>query len=150
MLQPFQFPKYIEARDKFLSNGDKSVFSFMTEIVMTAKMQPKNYYGNLTPITVSEICKTFTADREMLFEKYGVKHIYIFGSCAKGLQRLDSDIDLLVNFSLDLTQEEKKQNAKAMFDYYTNLFRRFVDINEAGEYLSDELIKETTKHKKIF
>lgn len=150
MLQPFQFSKYIEARDKFISNGDKSVFGFMADIVMTSKIQPKQYYGNLTPITVSEICKAFTADREMLFEKYGVKHIYIFGSCAKGLQRIDSDIDLLVNFSLDLTQEEKEQNSKAMFNYYTNLFRRFVDIHEIGEYMSDELIQETTKHKKIF
>lgn len=86
----------------------------------------------------------------MLFEKYGVKHMYVFGSCAKGEQRIDSDIDLLVNFSLDLTLEQREENAKSMFDYYTNLFRRFVDINEVGEYIPDRLIKETIKHKKIF
>ena len=150
MIQPSQLAKYMQHRDKFINGADNSVFVFMAEVVKTAKVQDKSYYKNLVPITVPEIYKIFTADRQMLFEKYGVKHMYIFGSCAKGLHRIDSDIDLLVNFSHDLTQEEKERNSKAMFDYYTNLFRRFVDINEVGDYLSDEIIKSTTKHKKIF
>lgn len=150
MLFPFQFPKYVDCRKKYF-NGDKApIFCFMTNVLLTAKMQHKSYYKNLSPITVSDIFNTFTADKEMLFEKYGVKHIYIFGSFAKGRQRIDSDIDLLVNFSLDLTTKEKEQNSKALFDYYTNRFHRFVDINEVGEYMSDEIIKETSKHKKIF
>lgn len=150
MLQPFHYPQYIEARDAYFTKGDNSIFAYLANTVLTSKTQDKSYYKNLTPITVTEICKTFRADEEMLFEKYGVKHMYVFGSCAKGEQRIDSDIDLLVNFSLDMTLEEREKSAKSMFDYYTNLFRRFVDINEVGEYIPDRLIKETIKHKKIF
>lgn len=150
MFVPFQFPEYVDCRDKYFEGEQAPIFGFMTNVLLKAKMQDKSYYKNLIPITVSDIFKTLTADREMLFEKYGVKHIYLFGSLAKGQQRIDSDIDLLVNFSLDLTFEEKEQNAKAMFDYYTNVFHRFVDINAVGEYLSDELLKETSRHKKIF
>ena len=57
MLQPFHYPQYIEARDAYFTKGDNSIFAYLANTVLTSKTQDKSYYKNLTPITVSEICK---------------------------------------------------------------------------------------------
>lgn len=76
--------------------------------------------------------------------------VSIFGSFAKGKQRIDSDIDLLVGFSDDLTYDEKSAIAVKLAEHYFNVFKRFVDINEIGKYVVDKILKETQNYKKIF
>ena len=66
------------------------------------------------------------------------------------IYRLDSDIDLLASFSLDLTSNEINKLVREFEKHYFNKFNRFVDISEISEYLNDEFIKKTHYVKKIF
>jgi len=45
-----------------------------------------------------EVIKFIKENKERLKKEYGVKEIYLFGSVARGEEREDSDIDLLVEF----------------------------------------------------
>ncbi len=142
---------YFEARDKCLAtNTILPLYDFAEKLLLGVKTQDKSYYKNLQPLTLAEIHNRLLSDKSMLWERFKVKHIDIFGSFSKGKQRIDSDVDLLVTFSLDLTNDEKTQNIQKMAEHYFYVFGRFVDINEVGEYLSNELVKETSTHKRVF
>ena len=70
----------------------------------------------------------FTNDKEKLIEKYHIKNIYLFGSFAKEIERLDSDIDLLVRFNEGNSYERKKEIMEYLNSNYTNVFKRFIDF----------------------
>ena len=126
------------------------MYKFAINLVVNAPLQDKSYYKNLLPISVRDIYNTVLADKEILLGKYGVLHIGIFGSFAKGNQRIDSDIDLLVVFSDELILNEKLVIVEKLAEHYFKKFNRFVDINEVGKYVIDEMLKETHNYKKIF
>ncbi|AJC71018.1 hypothetical protein X802_01550 [Thermococcus guaymasensis DSM 11113] len=48
--------------------------------------------------TLEDVQKILRAHRKELREKYCVKHIGIFGSYSRNEQRMDSDVDILVEF----------------------------------------------------
>ena len=90
------------------------------------------------------------SDDKVLLTQFGVKHLYIFGSFAQGTERLDSDIDLLAEFSLDITKENKQKNKDTLKQLYFEKFKRFVDLIEVGPYLSENLLKEINNCTKVF
>ncbi len=47
----------------------------------------------------SDVYKKLQAEREQFSARYGVKHLTLFGSHARGDAGVDSDVDLLVEFS---------------------------------------------------
>ncbi len=49
-------------------------------------------------LTKDEIMKTLKKELPYLRDIFGVKRIGLFGSSAKGIQREDSDVDLVVEF----------------------------------------------------
>jgi len=51
--------------------------------------------------TLEEIKEVLANHKEELREKYGVKEIGIFGSCIRGEEKRESDIDILVEFEED-------------------------------------------------
>ena len=51
-------------------------------------------HGLLTPERIREICAP-------LFEQYGVRYAYLFGSYAKGKATVQSDVDLLISMPLN-------------------------------------------------
>lgn len=51
-------------------------------------------------MTCGEILETLRADKPAL-DKYGVTKIAVFGSMARGDARVDSDVDILVDFRED-------------------------------------------------
>src|SRR4030043_219276 len=70
-------------------------------------------------------------ENQNILEKYKVKRIGLFGSYAKGNQKRESDIDLLVEFDMTAFDE----NFRGLFDifmdlssYLENLFGKKVDI----------------------
>ena len=81
---------------------------------------------------------------------YGIRHAYIYGSFAKGNERIDSDIDIIFVFSCDLTYQEKLSIINILSEHYFKTFNRYVDIHESGTYVNDSLIKEISKYTKIF
>ena len=73
--------------------------------------------------TLNASIETIRNSYQYLSNEYGVKRVGIFGSIAKGSDRTDSDLDLVIEFSkpiglkfIDLTE------------YLETLFNRRVDI----------------------
>lgn len=74
-------------------------------------------------LTTEKVIKILRKELPYLGSNYGVKRIALFGSFAKGVQREDSDIDILVEF-------EKPIGFKFMdfVEYIEKLIGRKVDI----------------------
>lgn len=143
------FEKYLKLRDRYYLDGDKSIFSFIYEIIINNKYQDKSYYENLKVLTVEDVINTLREDKDFLQSK-GIKSMFLFGSFAKGVSRIDSDIDLLFTFNQDKTSIEKENTINFLKEYYFNKFKRFIDFSEISDYLSDEFIKEINVIKTIF
>ena len=142
--------KYIIKYEDLLKNNKKEeMYSFIYKLIIEAKYMDKTYYQNLTPLTYDEIYKTIKGQEAYLKEEYKVEGVVLYGSFVKGINRYDSDIDLLVKVSGNMTYEMKKKKLENMKEYLTNLFNRFVDIVELGSIMSDSLLIELTQYKKI-
>ena len=63
--------------------------------------------------------------KNYLVEKFGVIEIAIFGSCARGEQREDSDVDLIVDFKEGWKTFDNYMNLKF---YLEELFGKKVDL----------------------
>ncbi len=75
-------------------------------------------------MNLKDIKKTLNAEKPFLREKFKVAEIGIFGSFVRNEQRVDSDVDILVDFDgkidlFDLLELE---------EYLVNLFGRKVDL----------------------
>lgn len=140
-------PKYEELRDK--ENIDE-LYEYMYEIIKNNLFQDKSYYKNLKPLTFKQIKRKILDDKDMLKDKYTVKSIYVFGSFCKGLERIDSDIDVAMSLSLDLTEEEKEQILKELKEYFYKSFKRFVDIHEVMDIIHQDFIKKAVNIIKIY
>lgn len=105
---------YLEKKKEYEKGNKISLYQFFFELIDKAKIQDKSYYQNLKELTLQDIYKTLKEDEEFIKKNYSIKHLSVFGSFAKQINRIDSDIDLLVSFSLDLTSNEKKRNSSAI------------------------------------
>ena len=99
--------------------------------------------------TMIDLRNVLKKDKEFLQSK-GIKSLFLFGSFAKGVSRIDSDIDLLFTFNQDKTREELENTITFLKEYYFNKFKRYIDFSEISDYLSDEFIKEINVIKTIF
>lgn len=141
---------YLEKKKEYEKGNKISLYQFFFELIDKAKVQDKSYYQNLKELTLQDIYKTLKEDEEFIKKNYSIKHLSVFGSFAKQINRIDSDIDLLASFSLDLTSNEKKEIVVQFKNLYFNKFSRFIDVSEISEYLDDEFIKRIPYVKKIF
>lgn len=142
--------EYEECRSKYLEGNKTPLYNFLCEQIAQGKYQGKEFYGNLNPLSTQEICSRFLKDKEMLNERFCVKGLALYGSFSKELQRIDSDIDLFVVFSDDISYLKKIELSESLSNYYFTVFNRYVDITEISEYVGDWLIGETPTYKKIF
>ena len=127
----------------------EELLKFFLELIKNYDFISKNYLKKLKPISLKEIIDVFLEDKEMLMNKYSVKTLLIHGSFAKGRERIDSDIDVVVRLNMDLLYEQRINVIKELKEYYTNKFKRFVDIQEANMYLDDAFLKEDNEIKII-
>ena len=127
----------------------EELLKFFLELIKNYDFISKNYLKKLKPISLKEIIDVFLEDKEMLMNKYSVKTLLIHGSFAKGCERIDSDIDVVVRLNMDLLYEQRINVIKELKEYYTNKFKRFVDIQEANMYLDDAFLKEDNEIKII-
>ncbi len=138
-----------ELSELYSLNVSNNLVSYISKFILESKKQDRSYYQNLKKLTFKEIYNTLLDDK-VLLTQFGVKHLYIFGSFAQGAERLDSDIDLLAEFSLDITKENKQKNKDTLKQLYFEKFKRFVDLIEVGPYLSENLLKEINNCTKVF
>lgn len=141
--------KYVGCREKYFAGSKEEMYEFIWNILKNSKFQAKSYYKNLKKLTILDIYKTILNDKELLQEKYKVSSIYLFGSFAKGEDRFDSDVDLAVIFSPELLSETKLVYLNAISERYYKLFHRYIDVHEISNYISDNVIREFSKIKRI-
>jgi predicted nucleotidyltransferase len=142
-----ELQKYEEIKDK---EDYESLYEFMKEVIINNKFQDKLYYRNLKPLTLRQIKRKILKDKDVLKDKYKVKSIYIFGSFCKMIERIDSDIDMAIRLSLDLTEIEKEQILKELKEYFYKVFKRFVDIHELMDVVHEDFIEEAVNIIKIY
>lgn len=145
-----ELKEYKKCLEDYLLNSKTNLYNFFLQLFSTHKFLDCDYYKNLKEISLKDIYNVFNKDKELIKSKYQIKHLSVFGSFSKGTNRIDSDIDLLVSYSLDMTDAEKEEASKEFKNYYFEIFNRFIDLNEISETLNYDFIKETTNVRKIF
>lgn len=91
--------------------------------------------------TIDEIKNILQNNKKFFEEKYFVDNFLLFGSYAKNLQTVDSDIDLLVNFKkpVDIFDFIDLQ------EYISNLFNKKIDLgtpNSLKNFIKDKILQE--------
>ncbi len=143
--------KYIELIEEYkISKDMQKLYLFILGLFNKQAFQDKKYYINNVNVDVKDVFSELYLNRENIKNKYGIKNIYLYGSFSKNKNRMDSDIDLIVAFNLDLLVEEKEK-LKSQFNYYIySKFNRYPDIHELSNYLTNEALINNRKIKKIF
>ena len=135
--------------NRFTENGEK-IFAYLSILIINNPGQNKSYYQNLKPITLTKLKNQLLKNKTILKNKFSITNLYIFGSFAKEIDRIDSDLDLLIRFKSNLSKEEKLHIINELSNIYFLKFHRFIDFKEIGKYLLDNHIKELHKIIKIF
>ena len=78
-----------------------------------------------------EIINTLRADLPVLKTRFGVQSIGLFGSYARGKNKVDSDIDFLVEVAAPLSE-----NFFGLWDFLEKRFQRKIDLVRKGNHLS--------------
>ena len=115
------------------NNCIEQIDEFIIELIKDSKYQDKDYYKNLIPLDFNTLLSYLINNKNLLINEYKMKSLYIFGSYYLKTNRFDSDIDLYVIFSLDVSFIEKEKLVKEVKDVLFNYFRRFIDIEEIFE-----------------
>lgn len=141
---------YVSCRQSYLEGEKLPLYQLLLEQIAESKYQDKSFYKNLKPLSTKEIFERILQDKSLLQQVYGVRSLSIFGSFSKDMQRIDSDIDLIVQFSQDISFEKKMENTEILAKHYFVIFNRFIDFTEVSEFVGDWIIKEISDYKKIF
>lgn len=144
------YKDYISARNEYLVGNKQQLKSIIIKIIQKTKFQTIEFEESLRIISTDEIIAEIKKDEEMLQKKYKIKKLFLFGSFAKGLSRIDSDIDLMALFSKEASYEEKIQHIKEINMYYENKFHRYIDVSEISTYLTDDFLKEHVRIIEIY
>lgn len=132
--------KYEKYRNEYLLGSKENLYLFIFNTIKDAKFQDKEYYKKLKYLSLKDIKHQFLKDKEKIQKEYKITKLMMFGSFVKGNQRIDSDLDLLVMFDDDITMNEKRNNIESFTDHYKQIFNRFVDVQEIGNLLTDEML----------
>ncbi len=143
------FPMYEKAREEFINGKKGEMLEFTIQLIKNNPYMDYDYYKNLIPVSLSDIIHFVEEKKEELKTKYFIKGLWIHGSIAKRIERMDSDIDLFIEMSLDLLEEEKQGLIKELKEEFFERFKRMVDIHEIVEYLEDDIIKEASTTKRL-
>lgn len=143
------FLKYEEARIEFLKGNKASMLKFCIELLKNNAYMKKSYYKNLKPVSLSDILHFVEMRKEELKKRYQVKGLWIHGSMAKGIERIDSDLDFFIQMPLDLLDAEKQALIQELKQLFFDEFKRMIDVQEIVEYLDDDIIKELRTTKKL-
>lgn len=122
------------------SSNQNNLYFLFKECLEHSKFQDKTYYQSLFKLTQYDVVNKLKELKNTLIDVYFVNELYIFGSFAKGLERIDSDLDLLVKYSLDINVHEKNNISKELKNLLMDSFKRFVDLKEITVEINDEFI----------
>lgn len=126
------------------SNFDKLNKELELEFQKTLTPDEK-YFDNLIDINPEEIINYMESHKEEIKERFLINHLYLYGSFIKNTYRIDSDIDIAGEFTINLPYVEKNKLVVNFKNYILENFKRYGDFMEFNE----ELLKGE-EYKKIF
>ena len=127
---------------KEYSNGNKeNLENYIISKEVESKELSEDYYMNLKEVKLEEIVEFIKINKEEFIKKYRIDSLAIFGSFAKGKERLDSDIDIMIRFEDFVPLLKRNQYVKEIEDKLFNKFNRFSDIHVENEIMSEQEIK---------
>lgn len=143
-----QFVDFEKAKSEYLKGNKVYIYETILKFIINEKKQPKSHYESLKALTFKDIINGIKEEKEILNKVYEVKGISLYGSFLHDKERLDSDIDLLVEFNDDISYTTKVRKKEELEDYLYHKFDRFIDILELKNNISDRLI-EIIKNGKV-
>ena len=144
-----EFKDYEHVREEYFKGNKTPILEFTLALLKKNPYMEKSYYKNLIPVSLTDIIEFVEERKEEFKNKYHIKGLWIHGSIAKRIERMDSDIDFFVEMSLDLFHEEKLCLINELKQVFFDKFKRMVDIHEIVEYLDDDIIKEARTTKRV-
>lgn len=90
---------------------------------------------------LKEVEEVFKRNLQYLKEKYDIKLIYIFGSCAKGTNKKNSDLDIAVLLGGDYAPFKKLELIGDLIEIFKRDDVDLVVLNEANPVLRHQVIK---------
>ncbi|MDE6656780.1 MAG: nucleotidyltransferase domain-containing protein, partial [Anaeroplasmataceae bacterium] len=144
-----EYKEYEKAREEFFKGEKDPMLTFTLKLLRMNPYMDKTYYKNLKPVSLSDIIEFIEQHKEEFKNKYQIKGLWLHGSFAKKIERIDSDIDFFIEMSLDLLYEEKLAIIEELKQLFFNEFDRMIDLHEIVEYLDDDIIKEARSTKKL-
>ena len=134
--------KILDQYLKEYSNGNKeNLENYIISKEVESKELSEDYYMNLKEVKLEEIVEFIKINKEEFIKKYRIDSLAIFGSFAKGKERLDSDIDIMIRFEDFVPLLKRNQYIKEIEDKLFNKFNRFSDIHVENEIISEQEIK---------
>ena len=115
----------------------------------SSKELPADYYSNLSEITLKDITQFFIINKNILIHNYKVESLAIFGSFAKGKEKQDSDIDLIIKFEEYIPILKKNKYKEEIRKLVYQQFNRFCDIHIESETINENEIKIFKDYIKI-
>jgi predicted nucleotidyltransferase len=91
--------------------------------------------------TKNRFIETLEEKRNEL-RRFGIRRLGLFGSCARGAERPDSDVDLLVEFE---PGQKTLANLVRLGDFLEGLFERRVEVitrESFSPYLGPSILRE--------
>lgn len=143
-----QFIEFEKAKEKYLENEHLPIYEVLLKFITSEPRQPKSHYKKLKPLTLKEIVNTIKDESDLLHKVYEVKSISLYGSFLYDDNRLDSDIDLLVEFNEDISYKVKLAKKVGLEEYLYYKFNRYIDVLELKCNISEKLI-EIIKDAKV-
>lgn len=87
-----------------------------------------------------EIIESIKAEKPYLQEHFGVEEIALFGSYARGEEKSDSDIDILVKMRI-----KTLRNYIGIIDYLQEKLKAKVDLVTKHDFLSERFLRIVNK-----
>ena len=106
---------------------------------------------SITPssISIDKIYNTINDHKQILTDKYCVEKLFLYGSYAKDLITVASDIDFLIVFNDDVDYKKQHELIDKLNQYLNSIFEISIDIIEFNHALNYLDISEMEKMKKI-
>lgn len=140
---------YKAYKEAYLKGQKEKLWYWLFLVIKKNGTNEKTSVQSLKPLVLSTIYDYIVNRKDYFITEFHIKHLWVYGSYAKGIARFDSDVDILVRLSMDLTADEQEQIVIGLKQEFKKAFLRSIDIHLIYDIIPEGIIKTTKKIKKI-
>ncbi len=137
-------------RDLIKNDEDKHLL----EVIYMYEFQTRHGIGyeesDRNGITLKEVIEILKTNQQDMMRQFKLKHLFIYGSLAKGSTHYSSDVDLLVDFGDEMINFHKQEYINEIQKYLKTRIKNKMDILDFSYSLMYAEIKEMNNTIKIF